>query len=125
MKTSKTAKQVKAGQDLIEVFGLRHMNPIDLYRQAKAIENKLNVLFIAFSSDTTGVWDCEKVDACSDLLRSKIEKLLTIPGDTKPRYPITINRDPRGYSLKIDSSIAKGLNICHDFDGNGIIAPEF
>lgn len=42
----------------------------------------------------------------------------------RPLVPIFINRDPRGYQLKIDDAYAAGLVIHKDWGGYGIIAPD-
>lgn len=54
-------------------------------------------------------------------IRKKVVKIL----GSKAENLIYINMDPRGYSLKIKSEEAKNLNICTDFGGYGIIAPDF
>jgi len=38
---------------------------------------------------------------------------------------VFINRDPRGYALKIETENAVGLDIYKDWGGFGIICPEF
>jgi microcystin degradation protein MlrC len=38
---------------------------------------------------------------------------------------IMLNLDPRGYALKIDTEIAKNLDIHKDMGGYGIICPEY
>lgn len=38
---------------------------------------------------------------------------------------VFVNRDPRGYALKIDSDAARSLDIAKDWGGYGLIAPEF
>ena len=38
---------------------------------------------------------------------------------------VFINRDPRGYALKIKTETAKTLDIHKDWGGYGIICPEF
>jgi hypothetical protein len=37
---------------------------------------------------------------------------------------VFLNRDPRGYALKIRSESAKGLDIAKDWGGYGLIAPD-
>jgi hypothetical protein len=38
---------------------------------------------------------------------------------------VILNRDPRGYALKIDTENAKNLDIYKDWGGYGILCPEF
>ena len=38
---------------------------------------------------------------------------------------VFINSDPRGYSLKIESEVAKDMNIHRDMGGYGILSPDF
>ena len=44
----------------------------------------------------------------------------------KPLVPVFVNRDPRGYALKIEDEYvrANGLQIHRDWGGYGILAPE-
>jgi hypothetical protein len=51
---------------------------------------------------------------------------LRVAKDSK-QVPMFINRDPRGYSLKIDDEYCREhkLNIHQDWGGYGIIAPDF
>ncbi len=42
----------------------------------------------------------------------------------KPLVPVFINRDPRGYALKIREEAVMGMRIHRDWGGYGIIAPE-
>ena len=45
---------------------------------------------------------------------------------TKVFVPIVVNRDPRGYALKIDESVmnALKLDLQKDMGGDGVIAPD-
>jgi hypothetical protein len=58
-------------------------------------------------------------DAALDRIEIKVIKLL---GNGPSVF---INRDPRGYALKIKTKDAKDLDIHKDWGGYGIICPEF
>ena len=63
------------------------------------------------------------VDVNHDAALDRIEIAVTKILGNGP--PIFINRDPRGYALKIRTEHAKELYIHKDWGGYGIICPEF
>jgi len=62
----------------------------------------------------------EQQDAFFEDILNKVDKLL---GFRAKNIPVFINYDARGYALKIKE--AKGMQICTDWGGYGIIAPDF
>lgn len=62
---------------------------------------------------------CEGTGHCIDFKRIR---------NAPPLVPVIINRDPRGYALKIDDAwfvnAVRGANLHTDMGGYGIIAPE-
>ena len=63
--------------------------------------------------------DMDKAEKRLDKIESKAHEIL----GNGPE--VFINRDPRGYALKIRTKDAKGLDIHKDWGGYGIICPEF
>lgn len=62
-------------------------------------------------------------DKLIDAVLDKVDALL---GFRKAGVPVFVNRDARGYSLKIDSDYVRdnGLKVHKDWGGYGILAPE-
>jgi len=55
-------------------------------------------------------------------IESKVLKLLGLESCFLPFF---INRDPRGYALKLSDTYVKDLRIYKDCGGYGILAPDF
>lgn len=90
----------------------------DLYQQLKRLENKANRICTAYCN---GDGDEAKQDKQLEAIKTKVLQLLpNLPADT-----FFINRDPRGYSLKVREGKAKELDLYRDWGSYGILAPEF
>ena len=63
--------------------------------------------------------DMDKAEKRLDKIEAKVNDILGAGPE------VFINRDPRGYALKIKTEAAKGLDIYKDWGGYGIICPEF
>jgi hypothetical protein len=66
----------------------------------------------------------DAADKIADAILSRVNKLLNNQGCA---VPIFINRDPRGYALKIDDGFMNangGAGLQRDWGGYGIIAPD-
>jgi hypothetical protein len=65
------------------------------------------------------------VDKLTDAVLAKVNKLLGTYGHVDA-VPVFINRDPRGYALKVSSETVKAFNLDlpTDWGGYGIIAPD-
>lgn len=61
-------------------------------------------------------------EAALDKIHDKICILLGV--EAKCSY-IFINRDPRGYALKLSEKFARDKQIYKDWGGYGILAPDF
>jgi len=66
---------------------------------------------------------CNIVDVDHDSALDRIEKKVNEILGSGPH--VFINRDPRGYALKISTEDALHLDIHKDWGGYGIICPEF
>ncbi len=69
----------------------------------------------------------EEQDAFFEAILDKVDKILKF---REKNIPVFINRDPRGYALKIQFDFAtqlasKGFRVYQDWGGYGILAPEF
>ena len=115
------AKIEAHGNNLLTIFpNATVKDPIKLAKALLRIETKTNRQMTDYCN---GLMDAVANDVCATVARRKVEVLLGPPD----AVPIVINRDPRGYSLKIDDSYMREhrLQLYRDFGGYGILAPTF
>jgi len=118
-RTERTERIKKHGLQLLAIFpNALEKSPIALCKKLRRLENKARHAAIALCDVLNYQAQAEAV---FDSVASKLRHLLS------DGAPIIINRDPRGYALKIcDEWVSKnpGINIHRDVGGYGIIAPE-
>ncbi len=88
---------------------------------------KLRQLEVKASRFTTRACNTgEDVDAELDKILAKVHEVLKITDDGLSDE-VFINRDPRGYALKIDDDYMRcaGFDLHQDFGGYGILAPDY
>ena len=90
--------------------------PVELCKKLHRMETKAHRLATEMCSYDV---DQESHDRALDRIENRVNDLLG-NGPT-----VFVNRDPRGYALKIRSKNAKNLDIHKDWGGYGIICPEF
>lgn len=117
---TKTQEQAirKHGEQLQAIFPTTiGLDPIKLCKQLRRLEGKANRAACALCSDANGT---EKAEEDLDWAERELHKLL---GTDVPTF---INRDPRGYALKIDDEWMRKheVKLHQDWGGYGIIAPE-
>lgn len=107
------------GQKLIEFFTLDpDTNPVTLCKKLRRLEIKSNAMMVDYCN---GDLDGDEIESyCLDDLRPKLEKILG-PGNMEHIY---INRDPRGYTLKINEIASTRASFHKDWGGYSIIAPD-
>ena len=147
-------EQIKShGENLLHLFpNATEKDPIALYKKLRRLETAAHAIALRLCNGPEYA-EGEADQACASIL-AKVNTILGNPGSVgirlggKPNVPVFINRDPRGYALKIaesymverreqwDRQIAKqGKKAClpsywaflrlhRDFEGYGIIAPE-
>ncbi len=107
------------GQNVLAIFpNATEQDPIQLCKKLRRLEVKGNQA----ACDLCNIPDYQDK---ADKIFAEVEgKLRTLLGNSPA--PIIINRDPRGYCLKIESEYvqAHDINIHRDMGGYGIIAPE-
>ena len=129
MKTA-TAKAVRQhGENLLAIFpNATERDPVQLCSKLRRLERQAAAIALRLCNGPEypeGAADaaCEKV----------LEKVNALLGNVPPLVPVFINRDPRGYSLKIDDTWMRQqgrkeqrpLLVLHaDWGGYGIIAPD-
>lgn len=111
-------------QTLATLAGLDMPYPFELYSTLLRLERKANRLTTALCNGIEDERQCDKIEQQLDKIEDKVRKLLP---NAKTFF---INRDPRGYALKIkedEKELLKSASffIWSDFGGYGIIAPEF
>ena len=136
------------GKNLLAIFpNATEKDPVSLCKKLRRLESKASRITTDYcNGDFDAGENGEKLDAALDAILAKVNAIL---GNTnKNPIPVFINRDPRGYALKIqdawmtqcreqwDRQIAKQgkkaigpsywalLRLHRDFGGYGILAPE-
>ena len=112
-----TEQILKHGFDLHRIYPeSKSLGPVELYKKLHRIEVKAHRM----TEDLCNIEvDQEAYDKALDRAEERANQIL----GAGPR--VFINRDPRGYALKIRTKDAKGLDIHKDWGGYGIICPEF
>lgn len=92
-----------------------------IYEELKKIEKKAYALMLRYCNGYTSI---QSVDRMTEKYIKEIETLFggKIEG-------LKINRDPRGYILKIESDVQRklrdnGINLQSDWGGFGLLAPK-
>ena len=124
-------EQIKAhGENLLHLFpNATERDPIALCKKLRRLEAKTSRITTDYcNGDFDAGENGEKLDAALDPILAKINAIL---GNSGPdAVPVFVNRDPRGYALKIESAWTlaycqrTGRRIYSDWGGYGIIAPE-
>ncbi len=120
------SKIEKHGANLNAIFNTGIDN-VTLCKKLHRLETKLH----KFAEDyCNGVMTEEDYDIEEGVISKKVAKILgrkVSTTDGVPTYPLYFNRDPRGYSLKLDDEYVgeHDLKIEKDWGGYGILAPDF
>lgn len=122
-----TAKQREAierhGRNVLAIFpSATEQDPVALCKKLRRLETAAHNAAVRWLSvpDTRG-----EADAVFARVEAQVTALLACgEGTDTPR--VFVNRDPRGYALKIEDEYvrANGLQIHRDWGGYGILAPE-
>lgn len=94
-------------------------------KTSRATTNLCNTNSLHYSDYFKGIKESSEEE--QDVFFGKIMKSLVKILGQKAKECIFINRDPRGYALKIDNKYVRdnNLKIYRDWGGYGIIAPDF
>jgi len=106
------------GNNLNAIFNTG-LDPVKLCKRLRIIEGKAERITTALCNGTI---TAEAAELLLDKYLISVNKIL---GNTD--IPVFINRDPRGYALKIKSTYMQTHNIklYQDMGGYGILAPDF
>lgn len=125
--TPEQLKLIEAhGRQLLEIFpNATERDPVKLCKKLRRIEVRANKRAEAACSYPCK-WnrdEGEAMDAAEAQDFAEIDKLLSW---VDSGVPVIINRDPRGYALKIDDVWMRNnqAELARDWGGYGLIAPE-
>jgi hypothetical protein len=113
----------KHGCDLLAIFpAATERDPVKLCKKLRRLERLGESIGLRMCNDSTYSSDDADCD-CRDVLHD-LCSLLGI--ENGKRLTVFVNRDPRGYALKIQSEDVSrlGLKLHRDWGGYGIIAPD-
>lgn len=119
IKTSKQARLfqriVKHGEDLLALFpDAQYSDPVKLCKALRAVETRGHRFALRLCNGPEFASEAEEFRTSESII-SKARKIL---GSDR----VWLNRDPRGYALKID--LQPGEELHKDWGGYGIIAPD-
>ena len=107
------------GINLLKIFpNAKIADPVQLCRKLRQLELRASRFTVALCNGTTSQ---DAGDKGLEKIETEVNDLL---GNTD--VPVFINRDPRGYALKIDDEwmLTTETNIERDWGGYGILAPD-
>jgi len=113
------------GENLRKIFSFpATVDMVSVCKRLFALENKTNKIMVDYCN---GFIDCDTVNYASDKTYNTLLFILRLQHSTLLAKSLLINRDPRGYSLKINDEYVRDNNlvIYTDMGGYGILAPDF
>lgn len=126
MNESREVRIVKHGKDLLRIFRkATERDPGKLCRKLRRLEAAAARIALQLCNGPEFAGGYEEVDRLTDAILAKVNALLgNMSG--KRHVHIFINRDPRGYALKIRDDWMKAHNakLERDWGGYGLLAPE-
>lgn len=117
------------GTNLLAIFpNAKEKDPLKLCKALRKLESQAHAIAVRLCNgpEFPGGDDC--VDRMTDTILDKANLLLgNIRRPDNAKLPVFINRDPRGYALKIEDTWMQAHHpkLESDWGGYGIIAPEF
>jgi hypothetical protein len=126
MKKQTEAKVIKHGETVKAVFGLAaDVDPVKLCRKLRRLESAGAALGLRLCNGPE--YAQGEAEAVQDDILRRLDALL---GFRARGVPVFVNRDPRGYALKIDTEWTAGFNskaaerLHADWGGYGVLAPD-
>lgn len=121
-----TPKQLAAierhGKQLLAIFpDATERDPVKLCKKLRRLEREGNQFALQLCNGLEFPHE-DVAEAKAESILLKVDAVLRF---TKSGPNVRLNRDPRGYALKIGDKDAAKLSIHKDWGGYGIIAPEF
>ena len=132
MKTTTKREQLeerirKHGESLLKIFpDAQERDPVKLCKKLCRLERQGGAVALRLCNGPA--YAVGEDDKATDAILLKVNRLLGNVREYQPKtlVPMFVNRDPRGYALKIDDEYvrAHSLDIHTDWGGYGIIAPN-
>ena len=127
MNAKTEAAVIKHGEQLLQVFTqATEKNPLLLCRKLRRLENLAGAIALRLCNGPEYRTEDEADNRCNSILE-KVDTLLNFKASG---VPVFVNRDPRGYALKVTeewqrAQVATGKPYLYgDWGGYGIIAPD-
>jgi len=114
------------GRQLLALFpNAIEQDPVALCKKLRRIEVAISRPILEYCNGENGM-TCEKLDVQTQKAMERVQKLLFADGVISEERicGLHVNRDPRGYALKLSSEWAAGKAIYTDWGGYGILAPD-
>lgn len=122
MNAKTLAAVMRHGRALQAIFpAARSIDPVELCRKLRRIERQGEELGLRLCNGPE--YPEGEADAVAECILANVAVLLEYKA---AGVPVILNRDPRGYALKIDDEYMRktGAKLYSDFGGYGIIAPD-
>lgn len=122
MNAKTLAAVMKHGRELQTIFkATRNLDPVELCRKLRRLERQGEALGLRLCNGPE--FGEGEAEAAGDIILAKVDTLLNFRA---AGVPVILNRDPRGYALKIDDEYMRksGARLYSDWGGYGIIAPD-
>lgn len=119
------------GHLLIDFFDLcpKHTDPISLCKRLRRLEREGERLGLALCSDEhfCDSHTEDEIKAIADSILQRVADVLSLSHEDLygKEQTIILNRDPRGYALKMSEAASRDWRGYKDFGGYGILAPKF
>jgi hypothetical protein len=118
---------VQHGERLLAIFpNATERDPVALCKKLRRLEVQGHILAVRLCSGPEYPGGYEEAERLAEAIISKADTLLG--NQHADRVPVFLNRDARGYALKIAEAWVHAhpqTRIAEDWGGYGIIAPEF
>lgn len=119
------------GRQLLAIFpNATERDPVALCKRLRKLEGQAAAIALRLCNGPE-YENPDVPDTLLDKIKDKVNDLLGNNGEEwgarrEPPVPVFINRDPRGYALKIDDAWMREHRVAlhQDWGGYGIIAPE-
>jgi hypothetical protein len=117
------------GESLLAAFpDAIEKDPIKLFKLLRRVEGRAAKigLYLCNGPDMGEEWTEKETEVCL----AKVRKILGISREKAEEIGLFVNRDPRGYALKVGEAWTRGYNCAAkeplhpDWGGFGILAPD-